>query len=640
MTEVNQLYYAINDTTGPLDRILFLVEEYLRENDLDIKLTLRDVRVSNPRVVTNDPYLNTEIDFRIIKSNYKGPKFTVIRFNRNSLDHSLVKVFNMGNNIYHISPIDHGFDDIEDKDYTEVFVSYLKKDTALVMNAIKSVVFKDGKYNISFKEESVFNSDKFVIANCKHEDTTVDPLNPPSDDHEVIIDDDEGGTTGDKEEEPTEPPTNDSGNTDNGNTDTTPETPDVPEVPETPKEPEEAKLEIFYVDFGRIDARESTRYPERFWFKELSYPVITITKNNKQEDVFGDKVFAIPSEEYYDYEARQKIKNQVTAKIVDNKLVIDYGNLDVTDRLPDLKYIVGGLSEHRQDSNPFDHVYTYTATDSAGETYYSPAYNYRGMVPTSEYTGFQSRVTVDIFEDGEVRWLSHYPTYPGEETILLQGEYTGIYYFHQVERLKYVGEIYVGNKYVYRAAIINNSINNYIESKEEGDWNHTNLAYSEIVIFDSPQTDDTIKSLIVPKMEHGHLVWQYDDSLVFYTEPKGIWDFQGIEAKVYRVYLDDEGKNYFGDQYAFRQTVLSYTEDSARSTLWTMGYYYNTPLYICNRELTEDEHKSIFSYTTPGRSKLTITKNNVEGVIFKDNPENDYEYDDQLQFTLTIKEVQ
>lgn len=136
MSDTNQLFYTITTKPSQIDRILHLVSLYLEEVGIGIKLSLRDVRISNPRAIIDDPYMNTEIDFRIIKSNYKGPKFTVIKFNKDNLEHSLVKVFSIGNNVYHILPVDRGFDDIEDKDYTEIFINHLKNDSSLVLNAI------------------------------------------------------------------------------------------------------------------------------------------------------------------------------------------------------------------------------------------------------------------------------------------------------------------------------------------------------------------------------------------------------------------------------------------------------------------------------------------------------------------------
>ena len=691
MSDTNQLFYTITTKPSQIDRILHLVSLYLEEVGIGIKLSLRDVRISNPRAIIDDPYMNTEIDFRIIKSNYKGPKFTVIKFNKDNLEHSLVKVFSIGNNVYHILPVDRGFDDIEDKDYTEIFINHLKNDSSLVLNAIDNVVFKDGKYNISFKDETIFNSDKFVISSkCVKQNTTDTTISektneiPSESTHEAIIEDtidtptdidSEGHTEAPREDLDTTPlnPEVDDHSVEIEDTDSNIDTGSVDDInnvidsKETETKEEnvvidhdtgkeeaseetvspinedttEAKEEDFYVAdirFELIPKREITRYNKKYWHKQLVRPVAIIIEETTNYDIKGDRVFAVPDEKYSDNLTRKKVADKVTIKRVDNGLVFDYADLETTEYLPELVFS-RDVTAIREKSNSEAHVYSLSATLSDHKEVHGPKIKYLGRPPVDKFGFFYPGIHVHVFEDGEVRWLSDNGVPVDDSDMMIFNIGYGVAYHHQVERLNYVNGIYVGDKYVYRSVLIVNRIRDYIGVKEEGDWWNASLEVSDPIVFDYKPTDEEVKNMVFPVATDEGYTWVYADNVVKYTAPKDIYDNYGIDAKVYKVKLSDEGED-LSEKHYYRQSFLIYPEDAAKDYLWSTGAFSNTPVYFADRELTEEEHKAVFIVNTTEREGvLSIVDSASTDVSIKSYPEYDYDNDDTLVFNYTKKDA-
>ena len=542
-----ELSFKISYEKGEVEYILSLVQEYLeKEANYKVELNMKDVRFSKPRELVNvDPLLDTEMDFKITKSGYKGPRFNKVRFKRDVLTKSFAKVVDMGSGVFDILPEDRGFDDVENQDYTEVFKSHLKRDTSLIIDAIEKVHYLNGQYRIYFKDESVFNSDKFSVT-CK---TPVVPTPDPVD----------------------------------------PVTP-VDPIDPAPVQPDE--ISVMSVEVIKLSDSECGPYPYPFnlgGLYRLRFETFNYTKGIKKY-IFSDKVYQATLDRKYDYLSNMQYE------FVNNELVVTYSStFPVTDYItptPRVVKVNASVSEHGE-------VFTTAELDN-GEMIEGPVYSLLGGMQDGS---FENSIVAKYFPDGDVNFISRYfiPLYDYQ---VYQGN-SVVYYNPQAERLLYVDSAYAGDKYVYRLAVPRMDVYNW-ENPSTYDWSTTSMFYSKAFVFDQPMNDASLSELITLSINDNVLTFDYDESLVEFVIPEEYKDRFSIEAKVFRVRMTDMGDNYSGI-FAYRQEFLA-VDKYVDEYPWMDKISYKGPIYTTGSQIEVEDHKNLFEVTVNPDGSLNVER--------------------------------
>lgn len=530
-----ELSFKISYEKGEVEYVLSLVQEYLeKEANYKVELNMKDVRFSKPRELLNvDPLLDTEMDFKITKSGYKGPRFTKVRFKRDVLTKSFAKVVDMGSGVFDILPEDRGFDDIENKDYTEVFKGHLTRDTALIIEAIEKVHYLDGKYRIYFKDESIFNSDKFNVT-CK---APVTPAPTPT---------------------PVDP---------------------VDPNPVNPTPVEQDDMVVLGAETFQIPDSEAGKYPYPFklgGLYRLRFEVYNYTKGIHQY-IFSDKVYQSTPDGIYDY-----IPNTQTS-FVNNELVVTYSpNFNVTDYITPTPKVIKVNADISLDGE----VYTMAELDN-GEVVEGPVYNTLNGIPEGS---FNTSIIVKHFPDGDTNFVSRYFIPLNDYWVQHSNGY--VFYNPQAERMLYINGAYAGDKYVYRLAVPRSDIYQW-ENFSTYNWTATAMFYSDVFVFDKAMTTEELMEYISVSVINNELVFEYDDFLVPFVIPEEYKDMYSVDVKVFRVRLDDKGVDY-SDEYVYRHEHVIYNKFNTTYP-WMDGIQYMGHLFTIGNPIDEKTHKDLFS---------------------------------------------